>query len=140
MDLAVLHTSPKLAFSAVLSWANRLELLLYGSDALLRILDVVVLHAEPEGPRWLRRKFLVCSLYECLNSLGRELVVAEMYFLNTLAMLEEFGQLGGTFIIDCITEELQDPKICALLAEANKIYNAGSGDTVAREVDLSIGI
>jgi len=106
VDLAVFHASPKLTLSAVLSWANRLELLLYGSDALLRILDVVVLHAEPEGPRWLRRKFLVCSLYERLNSLCSELVVAEMYLLNALAMLEEFGQLGGTVIIDCITEEL----------------------------------
>jgi len=106
VDLAVLHASPKLTLSAVLSWADRLELLLYGSDALLRILDVVVLHAEPEWPLWFRRKFLICSLYERLNSLCRELVVAEMYLLNSLAMLEEIRQLGGAFIIDCITEEL----------------------------------
>lgn len=101
---------------SVLSNHDRVELTLDIFDALISILDVIVLQTEPQRPGGIFGQIRICSCHQSLHSLFGELVVRQVDLLNSFTTLKNLGEFLSTLITNSIAEKLQNLQLRTLFA------------------------
>mmetsp|Transcript_124497 Transcript_124497/g.295433 ORF Transcript_124497/g.295433 Transcript_124497/m.295433 type:complete len:240 (+) Transcript_124497:101-820(+) len=136
MDAPALGTNPGSAAPPVLAATNRWVVPFKVTSQTLSILDLVVLHAQPQWTNRFAGEFSVGGLHHTLNPSSREVVVTKMHLLNGVAVLEHLAQLFRPVIAKLVIEELENLQIGAALANLQKGTNTLRAQVVPREVHL----
>lgn len=140
MDAAASGAVAGCAARTILAYTHGTEAPLDEPPELLAIVDAVVLHAEPQRSRIiLARQLSVSTPHEILRATTREVVVAEVNLLDSLARGYHAHDLFDTVVVNAIAEELQSPQLRTPLANLLHRPKATCGERVAREVKLSVG-
>jgi hypothetical protein len=118
---AAFCTETRCALESVRSPTDGTKLSLKRLGKFIGALNVVVLEPKPQRPllasiAW---QFPICSRNYCLNATPCETVMTQMDFLHVAAVPQYFPDGLGSFVVNPIAEQLQDPQLGATPAETD---------------------